>query len=813
MVGKFMLKKNSYPAVLLLLCLCTVYCVSQAQNPLKSFQWRDHLAYNRATSIAEFDNKIYCTVTTTSSGLDPFYKQTHQGLFYYSKSDNSYGRLSKIDGLSDVDPVLIKANRYNNTLFISYNNSNIDILKNNTITNVSDILRKSILGNKSINAVTFYKQYAYLAVGFGIVVINTDNYEVKDTYIIGPNGSNINVYEVALDNSYIYAATNNGVYMAPLSSPNLANYQNWQQVSVLPAGPYNAIVNFKGTIYTNFSKHILDGSNLQDTIYVYNGTSWSPYPYKAHDVYGYHLKKLIADDVHNKLMMIDQGTFEVRDSAGNFITRVWGYGADLPNSNMSDMMADDSDPDTYWMADKTVGLLKLKANSSTVLASDHERYIPNGPGMFLASDIKIKNNKVFVAPVSLGDELVPSYISEGVYIFEDGAWRHIKKKTGTYFDINNIAVDTSNINHFYAASWGSGVLEFLNDSVIHVYDNTNSPLHLADGSSGVDVRADAVFFDGENNLWVAVAYSSYMLTVKKANGNWQDINFAMFYPTGAKTRSALMDKNKQIWMIVTDGGILVYKHDDTYATPNNSNTKKITTAVGAGKLPTIQVNCLAEDKEGDMWVGTNEGIAVFYNPEAVTTQTSGWDAQQIYIEQEGHTQILLETEQITCIAIDGANNKWIGTRKSGIFCLTHDGQKEIYHFTTANSPLFSNNIINVAVNGKNGEVFIATEKGMLSFQTTTIDGFETFEDVYAYPNPVKPNYTGPVIIKGMINGAVIKITDVTGNLVYETKAEGGQAVWYAKNFKGERVATGVYFVLCATSDGEQNTVSKILVVN
>src|ERR1700741_971234 len=208
---------------LLLACNCI------SQNALKPFQWRDHLAYTKALSVAEMNNRIYCTVTTVDPGNDPFYKQTTQGLFYFDKNDNSYGRLSKIEGLSDIDPVLVKNNPANNSLFVAYANANIDIIKNDVITNISDILRKPIIGNKNINAVSFSGPLAYVATGFGIVVVNTDNFETKDTYIIGPNGTSINVYEVALDNTTIYAATSGGVYMASLSSNNLANYQNWQK--------------------------------------------------------------------------------------------------------------------------------------------------------------------------------------------------------------------------------------------------------------------------------------------------------------------------------------------------------------------------------------------------------------------------------------------------------------------------------------------------------------------------------------------------------------------------------------------------------
>jgi ligand-binding sensor domain-containing protein len=254
----------------------------------------------------------------------------------------------------------------------------------------------------------------------------------------------------------------------------------------------------------------------------------------------------------------------------------------------------------------------------------------------------------------------------------------------------------------------------------------------------------------------------------------------------------------------------VYKNDGNFSSPNSSNTKKLSTVPGNGNLPSANIYCLAEDKDGDIWVGTDKGIAVFYSPDNIL---NGGDAQQIFVEEDNKTQILLETELISAIAVDGGNQKWIGTRSNGIYLFSSDGQKQIHHFTDDNSPLFSNSILDIEIDGKTGEVFIATEKGMVSFQNTIIEPFEKFEEVYCYPNPVKPDYSGPVLIHGMMDNAVVKIVDVAGNLVYETTANGGQAIWYTKNLKGSRVSSGVYAVLAATKDGAQKTVTKILVIN
>ncbi len=785
---------------------CFAVCLG-AQSPLKPFQWRDHLSYNSAVSVTVFDNKLFAAVTSIHG------HQTRQGLYYFDRNDNSYGRLSKIQGLSDVDPILVKTNTYNNTLLVVYANSNIDLIRNNQIYNISDILRKSIPGKKTINSVYFQKQYAYLATGFGIVVLNTDNYEVKDTYFIGNNGSSVNVYQVTTDQSRIYAATDAGILTAPLSSNNLANYQNWKLETQLPPGPYNCLINFKGKVLTNFSKKIQSQVDAQDTIFVYNGTGWTPYTGLNRGP-EYTIKALIPDEAKGTLMILSNAIFHGRDENGNSLFNIWGYFQNPWEHNYIDAIIDPSEPETYWMADESKGLIKFKANASSSVGINPQKYYPNGPNRATCSEMKVVEGKVFIAPSNLGASLEPSWSTEGVYIMEGGQWKHMNKgMDGLSKDLNAIAVDSADTKHYFGGCWGRGVLEFYNDSVIKIYDHTNSALLGAEGSVPEDIRVNGVLFDKRNNLWVSESYNNKLLAVQKKDKTWQNFSFANFYPSAAISKKAFIDKNDQIWIIFRNSGMAVYKIDENYSQPNNTNTKKVSKTAGSGGLPTIDVNCLAEDKEGDIWVGTDEGLAVFYNPEQIFSDGAKWDAQQILIQQDGSTQVLLGTEGITSIAVDGANHKWIGTTKSGVFCLSPDGQKELYHFTTENSPLFSNSIIAISIDGKTGEVFIATEKGLISFQGINTEATSTFENVYAYPNPVKPNYNGPVLIKGMINGAIVKITDVAGNIVYETKAEGGQAIWNAKNFKGERVASGVYLALCATSDGEQKAITKILVIN
>ena len=245
---------------------------------------------------------------------------------------------------------------------------------------------------------------------------------------------------------------------------------------------------------------------------------------------------------------------------------------------------------------------------------------------------------------------------------------------------------------------------------------------------------------------------------------------------------------------------------------NDDETQLINKNIGSGNLPSLEVYSLAVDLEGEIWVGTDKGIAVFYSPGLVFSGEN-YDAQQILIQQGEYGQYLLDTETINCIEVDGANRKWVGTNGSGIYLLSKDGTEEIHHFTTENSPLFSDNIIDIAINEISGEVFIGTEKGIISYRSDATKGYDTHKNVLVFPNPVKENYNGKIAIRGLVNNANVKITDINGNLVFESFANGGQAIWDGKNQSGNRASTGVYLVFSSNIDGEETMVSKILFIH
>lgn len=278
----------------------------------------------------------------------------------------------------------------------------------------------------------------------------------------------------------------------------------------------------------------------------------------------------------------------------------------------------------------------------------------------------------------------------------------------------------------------------------------------------------------------------------------------------------IVDRWGQKWVQMRYGNmnpnaLLVFNDGGTPENPADDQQKLLNSAVGSGAIPGNNVFAMAEDLKGAIWIGTEKGVAVFYAPEDVFSGRN-FDAQRILVTQGAYVQYLLENETVTAIAIDGANRKWVGTDRGGVFLFSEDGTKQIYHFTMSTSPLLSDRITSLAIS-KDGEVFIGTDKGVISFRSTATPANDTFGDVYAFPNPVKPDYEGYIAVKGLVSNAQVRITDVNGVAVYSTRAEGGQAVWDGKNFDGRKVRTGVYLVFASNDDGTERVVTKILFVN
>jgi hypothetical protein len=753
----------------LIICIISVYSL-KAQIGVG--EWRDHLPFNYAISVTESSSKVYVA--------------SESGIFSYGKSSHNVEKLTKVNVLSDIGVSTINYSEQNKVLLVGYENGNLDMVFDNHVFNLSDIKREMISASKSINNIYFIDEYAYLSCGFGIVVVNLDKKEIKETYYIGELGALIQVTQIVLDDGYLYAATNQGVYYADFADQNLADYSKWQRIENIPNyyGSHSSIIVINGKILVN-----QNNETFNDILYLYNGSSWSVFSNDYSEIRSIKRSEENIQIVTNQNILLYTTDFVFVDSI-----------SDLESVSINPFDVSTVDNNNYWIADRGNGLVKFN-NSMEIIN-------PNSPYTSNAFNIETSNDKVIVAAGGVGASWNNKFLNGSFFTFENERWS--SKFNYDVRDYLVVKIDPRNQEHYYAGSWGYGVSEYLNNELVETYSYSNSSLQTI--ISGEDYcRIAGVDFDNENNLWVTNSSVPNPISVRKTDGKWKSFHFEGVI-SNILLSEIIVTGNNHKWVILPNGnGLFVFDNMGTIDNENDDQYKKLSIIDENGKIITNRTYSLVEDLTGDIWVGTDQGVVVYYNPENIFDDES-FHANRVVLTIGDATDYLLKTEVINSIAVDGANRKWIGTEGSGVYLVSKDGTEEINHFTEDNSPLLSNKIVDIGINHESGEVFFATEKGLISYRGSATMGNDEFKDVYVYPNPVRENYEGDITIRGLVSDVNVKITDISGNIVYETTAEGGQATWDGKNFDGRRPSTGVYLVFCTNDDGSKTHITKLLFI-
>jgi sugar lactone lactonase YvrE len=748
--------------------------------------WRDHLGISSSNSVTRLNRMVYAS-----------YKN---GLIRFDEQKKEIETLNKTNGLNDVGVRLLRVNPNNKKLLIVYNNCNIDVIDaTGAITNYPYFKNKTITGRKYVNEVTFYKNLAYLACGFGIVVFDMDKLEIRDTYYIGKQGADLEVYQIALNDSVICAATATGLYSANYKRSLLNNFQSWQHPSELPIGPYCGVIYSSNKFVSVYSLYSTDRSKEgKDTFYVNNGNKWKLFT----ELSGGHSVIKLGTFMDTLFHVYDKFGVAIRKSKDAGLVRVlYSLNEEKTPLSVQDVYygKDYSQNISYWVADELYGLFQ---SYYSYLPS--ERIKVNGTRKSYVSTIDVYNGTVAIAPSYPEPSGATIYLREGLNVRKNGDWSYLPATDSAgndVLDFTSVLLDRKDRTVMWAASWYNGLFKYENGVLVKSYTVKNSG--LADLFNGM-THCISLTSDADGNVWFAQSDSKDLIGVIKRDGSMIKYRFE----SGRFTRKIFIDKNKQLWALhEAGGGITVYKFNNF----NIASTRTISADAGAGNLGSNAVYSIAEDQDGRIWVGTEAGIRVFYSPANITT-VSNYDAQPIKIVQDGNVELLLEKETVTSIVVDGANNKWVGTRSGGVYCFSPDGITQLYHFTAANSPLYSNNIIDLNYDATTGDVYIGTEVGLQSFRSTILNGSDNFGSIMAFPNPVRPDYTGTVLIRGLINNSIVKVADPSGNVVWETKAEGGQVEWPLTAFSGTKVAPGVYLVYASSEDAEAKVVSKILIM-
>jgi hypothetical protein len=261
-----------------------------------------------------------------------------------------------------------------------------------------------------------------------------------------------------------------------------------------------------------------------------------------------------------------------------------------------------------------------------------------------------------------------------------------------------------------------------------------------------------------------------------------------------------------------ESGIVIYDPADTPTDLTDDRYRLITSNPEEGSLPNNTVNCFTEDRDGELWIGTDEGIGIIYNP-SIVFEPGFEGVQRVIVNQDGYNGYLFETDAVMAIAVDGANRKWVVPRGAGLFLITADGTEELLSFTEENSPLLSDNIADIEILPSSGELFVATESGLLSYQPDASEPQQELSEIKVVPNPVKPGYSGLITFTNLTSDAPVRITDAAGNLIFETVSQGGTAVWDGRNRNGEKVISGIYLVFAASRDGIGGTIAKVMILN
>lgn len=738
-------------------------------------QWRTHLPYRYCNLVEATDDRIYCSATG--------------GLFSYNLTDNSLEKISKIDGLSDNGVSSLRWSGEIETLILAYQNSNLDIIREGVIVNIPDIMKKQIPGDKSIYDIEFRGQQAYLSTGFGIVVLNLEKNEISETYYIGDDGEALKVNQVATDGTYLYAATDRGVKRGLLSDPFLVDFNAWEIISELPDanGAFGGVAYYQGALFTSW----VDPAGEQDRVYYHTGNGWNPYPYFT----GKECNEIRNQG--NYLTLVDErGISLIND--GYLVIRELTSGH--PRSASLDQQG------TLWLADYGGGLVTNQGGSKWSL-------MPNGPASSDVYDMEASGNRVYVVQGGVSGSWNNLFKTGRLETFQEEKWESFTFQDAR--DLVAVAIDPADPQHVFAGSWGYGLLEYAEGTNGLRYTESNSSLQSII-AGGDFIRIGGLAFDPQGNLWMTNTGVSEPISVLKTDGTWKSFRADNLISEFSALGKILVTQSGHKWVIVPRGNGL-FAMDDNFTIDDASDDiyEKVSVVDKFGKVITNDVRSFAEDRSGNLWLGTNQGILVIYGPYRLFTDGSVY-AQEILIPRNDGTGLadpLLGTQVVTAITVDGANRKWIGTSSAGAYLVSDDGLQEIKHFNASNSPLLSNTIADISVDGISGEVFFGTDKGIISYKGDALMGAELYDNVMVYPNPVREDYEGPIAIKGLVERTNVKIMDVGGNLVYETESLGGQALWDGTNLRGQRVATGVYLIFLTNADGSLSHVTKILFIH
>lgn len=768
------MKKSSFLAVLLMFAVST--CLQAAQIG----SWNVYLSYHNATKNVAAGKTIY----TVANG----------DLYSYNTEDSEVRTYDNLNILNDVDIADIGYSQEAKKIILIYSNCNIDLLDaNDNVQNLSALKEKSISG-KEISNLYIYGSMAYLSTGFGLIEVDMKEGVFRNTYRLGLEGTC-----VAANENNVFLGTTSGLYVC-------SKQENMQ-------------------LQSNWKKH--QGS-----------TDWSKLLFYKDQLLGVRKDSLFVIDTQRT-----NTANKINGSAVTFIRETndqlfWGdtknicYGSDInnftiikENNTWKDIAYQGG---TYWVSNQYQGLQGYKITGNQVQMTTSS-VIPDSPIRNLSYRLNWVGNRLLVAG---GINTVAGYFNTPTAMYmEDNQWTNFeemterpeKYKSLRLANTTDLVQDPTDPTHHYASLFRSGLFEYKDGKFTKFHNADNSPLQSILSKSISTyynyVSCAGLKFDPDGNLWMLCSQTDTVVRILRPDGKWNALYYEpiqmaslcdniLIHSTGMVFVTSRRLDQRGIFCIDTKGTLANTK-DDKYILH-----KQIINQDETVYTPD-EFYGICEDLDGRVWFGTTLGLFVIDNPEQVFDKD--FRITQVKVNRNdgsGLADYLLSGLPVTCIAVDGANRKWVGTQNNGIFLISADGQETIHHFTTEDSPLPSDAIQDIAVNSITGEVAIGTEKGLCSYMSDAIDAAEDLvkDNVLVYPNPVKSDYTGPITITGMTMDAEVKILSTNGQLVWKGVSTGGLVTWNGCNLSGKRVSSGVYHVVANDNAGNKAIVTRIVVI-
>ncbi len=747
-----------------------------AQYNKELYAWESFLPQQIVKEITQSDEYIWYATEWSIVRID---KSTYNPRYY-----------SKVEGLSQTGIAEIAYDKSHNQLVIVYTDGSIDFLQeDNSVITVGDFTQNPTYPDKTINKATITDNNRVLyGTRFGVIAQRTDDYFFDFT-----TNMELNVQELAQEGETIFAATEEGLYRYDEDElKNPGDFTNW----VFQDGDVGLPALYEATDVEFYQSKAY--AVIEDEVFVLDG-EWKLL-YAAEE--DFEIVSITSEMQHlvistksgssnSKVLFYDGQNFSEITGCGNSVRDVIEIG------NKKVLYADNWHG--FRVMDEEENCIYLTYNS---------------PYSFKAKEIRIKDGEPYIASGGINENFLFDNNRDGFYAHRDRDWINYNGNTVPEIKENNMTNFVVVQPHptkdiLYAAAFPGGVLEINNETgETEAFTSGNSPIFGTSEVIDIERVAD-IKFDENENLWVTNYSADNALHVFTPERVWHSFSFGNTRNLGAIE----FDDFGNIWIQLGggNGGVLVFNYNGSFEDTDNHEVKILTSTTTA--FTTNRILSLAKDLDGEMWVGTQAGPVIFECGNIFVNDCFGSVRKVL---QDSIPAPLLQTEAITSIAIDGANRKWLGS-STGIYVQSPDGETQVARYTVDNSFLFDNNIIDLAYDAELGEMYIASNKGVQSIRidATGATKFFSNSNMYAFPNPVRPEWEGPIAIQGLARDANVKITDIQGRLVYETTANGGMAVWDGMDYNGNKASSGVYTVFATYTkdlDEIRTETTKILIV-